>query len=138
VNRILLALDQTAGATGLLKRARLFARARHSDLWVVHVLRPRAPGERAPDILRDLDNADRWLADLLRRKTHPERPMVVMGDPAHEIAATAKFVGADAIIVGSRPRTRPRNGDATGARVVELSACPVLRLATFPAAGSVG
>lgn len=133
VNRVLLALEHEPGASRLLSRARSFARARRADLWVVHVIQPKKPAERAVDILEQLEEADRWLTALLRDRGRGEKPMVIIGDPAHEIAATAGIVGASAILMGAHPRSEPHGEDATSTRLRSLTTCPVVRL---PALGS--
>jgi nucleotide-binding universal stress UspA family protein len=137
MSRMLLALDDGPGAEELLKSARTLARGKNAELWVVHVLPPSplsdeeesAPHSRS--LLEKLDRADRWLGGLLRGQPDSERPVVVVGDPPHEIIATAKMVGADALILGARPRSQPRAPESTRKRVVESALLPVLLLAVL-------
>ncbi len=131
MTRILLALEDTPGAKELLRNARTFAQANDAELWVVHVLVPPESNEPSPDVLKELEDADQWLSMLLRNDPRSVQPLVVFGDPAHEIALSAKIVGADAIILGAHPRSEPRGRDATGARVPKLAACHIVRLAEF-------
>lgn len=132
MTRILLALDAAPGARHLLSGARALARAHRADLWVVHVLQPDSASPRAPDLLEQLEEADAWMSRLLRSRNRLERPLVVLGDPAHEIASTARVVGADLIVMGAHPRSEPRHGQDTRARIAELSDRPVLKLPALP------
>lgn len=136
MSRMLLALDNGPGAEKLLKSARAFARSKNAELWVVHVLPPSPDSDdegvpRPSSLLEKLDRADRWLGGLLRGQPHSERPVIVVGDPTHEIVATAKMVGADALILGARPRSQPRAPESTRKRVVESGLLPVLLLAVL-------
>lgn len=137
MNRMLLALDDGPGAEELLKSARTFARDKDSELWVVHVLSPPAHSDEEGDarstnsLLEKLERADRWLGGLLRGQPGSERPVIVVGDPPSEIVATAKMVGADALILGARPRSQPRAPESTRRRVVDSALLPVLLLAVL-------
>lgn len=136
MSRMLLALDDGPGAEELLKSARTLAHGKDAELWVVHVLSPLAQsdgegGRRSGSLLEKLDRADRWIGGLLRGQPDSERPVIVVGDPPSEIVATAKMVGADALILGARPRSEPRAPESTRRRVVDSALLPVLLLAVL-------
>lgn len=139
IRRILVPVDFSDAAHGVLEYALDLARDRNAEVTLLHVVGiPVAPFDPAygvaadPKMVVDLQSgAERGLADLAAKfPGAPVRTRVLTGSPSREIVREAKEWNADLVVVGTHGRTGLRHVflGSVAENVVRLCPCPVLTL----------
>jgi nucleotide-binding universal stress UspA family protein len=132
--RVLVALDDSIRATGVLNVAAEFAEKLDADLYVVRSLElPKelalSASSTSPAIealvprLRDLAREDLRALAARQPKVRVKELIVELGQPAQIIVAAADRIGADLIVVGS-------HGYRGWDRVLGTTAASIANLAT--------
>jgi nucleotide-binding universal stress UspA family protein len=139
IRRILVPVDFSAAAQGVVEYALDLGRERGAETTLLHVVGvPIAPFDPAygvaadPRMLLDLQSgAEKGLADLASRfKDAGLRTKVLTGSPSREIVREAREWGADLVVIGTHGRTGLRHVflGSVAENVVRLCPCPVLTL----------
>ena len=139
VRRILVPVDFSDAAEGVVEYALDVARDRNAEVTLLHVVgMPTAPFDPAygvaadPKVLLDLqDGAVKGLAQLAAKFPGTAvRTRVLVGSPSREIVREAKEWEADLVVVGTHGRTGLRHVflGSVAENVVRLAPCPVLTL----------
>lgn len=118
-----------------LQTALALARDRGARVTLLHVVQ-RVPGISTGELegfyRRLVDSSDRTLGRAARRFAAQGirvGTVVRVGEPAHEIVATAAREGADLVVMGShqvRPGRRAQGWGTTSYRVGIFCQCPIL------------
>jgi nucleotide-binding universal stress UspA family protein len=139
IRRILVPVDFSEAALGVLEYALEIARDRGAEVTLLHVVGvPVAPFDPAygvaadPKMLLDLQSgAEKGLAEMVERFPGTEiRTQVHTGSPSREIVREAKEWNADLVVIGTHGRTGLRHVflGSVAENVVRLAPCPVLTL----------
>ncbi len=135
--RVLVALDDSVRASGVLGVAADYARRLDAELYIVRSITvPRdlmaslsTDGDDDPLVPRLRESAREELRALLRRQPSAtiKETIVEMGYPAQTITAVAERISADLIVVGSHGyRGWDRVLGTTASSVANLAICNVL------------
>ncbi|MCK6478903.1 MAG: universal stress protein [Planctomycetaceae bacterium] len=139
IRRILVPVDFSPAAPGVVEYALDVARDRGAETTLLHVIGvPVAPFDPAygaaadPRMMVDLQSgAERGLADLAARFPGADlRRKVLAGSPSREIVREAREWAADLVVIGTHGRTGLRHVflGSVAENVVRLCPCPVLTL----------
>lgn len=122
--RVLCATDLSACSARVVQRAAFLANRLDAKLTLLHVMTPDQPGYRSAHARSQI--ARQLPLTLLPSGSEPKVTLRT-GDHVHTIAAVAKEISADLIIVGSQQRKplAPLIG-TTAERVTDLAGCPTL------------
>jgi nucleotide-binding universal stress UspA family protein len=134
--RIVLAYDGSREGLVALREGALLARTNQAKVFLLSVLQPMSGVTMAEGVFSDMigDQVEGYKAVLARGVAVAEQlglnpeARLVLGEPAPQIGAFAKEVGADLVVVGHRRQNALERwwSGATGAYVSDHVGCSVL------------
>ncbi|HVA84444.1 MAG TPA: universal stress protein [Candidatus Binataceae bacterium] len=130
--KILCPIDHEENSRAAFETAARLARESHGTLYLIHVV-PLPTSIVGESILsNDRERAHRGLQRLAAQLPATLGRVIVVrfGNPAREITAVARRIGADLIVVGTHGRTMMARffQGSTAEKVVADAPCPVLAL----------
>jgi len=130
--KILCPIGPEENSRAAFETAARLARETHGTLYLMHVIPLPTSIVREAVLSNDRDRAHAALERLAARLPAAQSLVIIVrfGNPAREITAVARRIGADLIVLGTRGRTIMARlfQDNVAEKVVADAPCPVLAL----------